>query len=467
MNFEQKRNIGFLYVIEKIIPKSGFGKKMLKKIIPFIKKNELLEELTNLMVFIEALRKESTIFNALNSILSHVKDIDGTFSRIGSDLTQTELFEIKNFCNCSNQIFNELYNLDLNLTNLPFFNLSEPFRILNKTNSDGFIISDEYSKNLASIRQEKKIITKEMISQTGENYHLLKEKHLALSAKEQEEEFFICRKLSEELLTFKEQMQTCAISIAKIDLLIQKAFLCVFEDCILPIISETSFEIINATNPSVADNLRKNNQTFTPITLSVKGATVITGANMGGKTVALKTIALNTYLALCGMPVFAEKFILPFLSFVEIVSEDLQSSERGLSSFGGEVIKINQLYQQAKRSTGLLLIDEFAGGTNAQEGAKIFSALLRALKQTPSFSILTTHFDDVCDHANLRYQIIGLSEKSKEILRNTLNVNQDNISQHMNYGLIPMDNHSEIPKNAIDVCILLGLNEEIISLIEK
>ena len=145
----------------------------------------------------------------------------------------------------------------------------------------------------------------------------------------------------------------------------------------------------------------------------------------------------------------------------------MQSSERGLSSFGGEIIKVNQLFKQAKTSRGLLLIDEFASGTNFEEGAKIFSALLRALKNTPSYALLTTHFDGVCKDATERYQIIGLTNEAKQKLNNVKNVQKENIVEYMNYGLIKTDKLTKIPKDALDICAILGMCDEILSLVEK
>ena len=52
MNFEQKKNIGFLYVIEKLSPQSGYGKKIIKKISHFSNKNDLEEEYYNLSLIL-------------------------------------------------------------------------------------------------------------------------------------------------------------------------------------------------------------------------------------------------------------------------------------------------------------------------------------------------------------------------------------------------------------------------------
>lgn len=61
-------------------------------------------------------------------------------------------------------------------------------------------------------------------------------------------------------------------------------------------------------NPQTADALHSSGRKFTPVSIELlSGSTVITGANMGGKSVAVKTLALNVLLALCGFPVFAGK----------------------------------------------------------------------------------------------------------------------------------------------------------------
>jgi len=468
MNFDQKQNIGFIHIIEKLSPKSGYGKKLLKKISPFNNKESLLEEFFNLEIVIDLIQKNNLIFDSLNSFLSHIKDISNSFNKIGNELNQIELLEIKNFCYYSILIANEIQKANLPFKNLTLPNLELAFELLNKTNSTGFIIGDEYSTTLTNIRKKKRTITQQLIHADPNNRKKFEEEHLILSVKEQEEENRICLLLSSELLIYKNKLQKASEIIGKIDLLIQKGYLLIEENGIIPKISNNNFEFIDAVNPFIAEALANNNKKFTPISITLKGVTVITGSNMGGKTVALKTVALNSYCALCGLPIFAKQATVPFLDFIEILSENLQSSERGLSSFGGEIIKINELYDMAKNKYGLLLLDEFASGTNFQEGSKIFSALLRALKNTPSFSVLTTHFDGVCDEASYRYQIIGLSASATKKLANlSTGITPNMIAEYMNYGLVKTDNSAKIPKNAIDVCKLLGLNKDIISLIEN
>lgn len=467
MNFEEKRNIGFIYLTDSLSPKSGFGKKAIKAITPYKDIKSLNEEYDNLSIILNKLKTDKKIFDGINSILAHIKDINATFLRIGENITETELFEIKNFCSLSQNLKIELNKLNINLINFTLLDTTEPFAILNKSQTEGFFISDNHSKKLAEIRAEKRKYTTLMSNLTGEQREEMRLKHLELSAKEEEEEVRLRKILSKKLTPYSEIFFKNAIAVARLDLLIQKAFLAIKNNGILPTIDKDNFKLEEASNPYISSILEENGKTFSTISIIVSGVTVITGANMGGKTIALKTVALNAFCAMCGFPVFAKSAVLPFLNFVEIVSEDLQSSERGLSSFGGEVVKVNQLFEKAKNFRGLLLIDEFASGTNVEEGAKIFSALLKALKNTPSYALLTTHFDGVCKDATERYQIIGLTNESKQKLRNRKDISKEDIAEYMNYGLIKTDKISKIPQDALDICKILGMCNEILSLIEK
>jgi len=58
---------------------------------------------------------------------------------------------------------------------------------------------------------------------------------------------------------------------------------------------------IEAFNPEIKEILEKGAKVFTPVSIDLSsGATIITGANMGGKSVTLKTIVLNLLLGQMG-----------------------------------------------------------------------------------------------------------------------------------------------------------------------
>ena len=53
-----------------------------------------------------------------------------------------------------------------------------------------------------------------------------------------------------------------------------------------------------------------------------QGVTVLTGANMGGKSVALRTIFLNLYLAQCGFYPYGEKVCFPVFDYMTFIAEE-------------------------------------------------------------------------------------------------------------------------------------------------
>lgn len=78
------------------------------------------------------------------------------------------------------------------------------------------------------------------------------------------------------------------------------------------------------TNPEKAEKLGLRGAAFTPVSIEAdRGVTLITGANMGGKSVALKTVALNVLLALAGFFVYASEATVPLFGFVEILNENM------------------------------------------------------------------------------------------------------------------------------------------------
>jgi DNA mismatch repair ATPase MutS len=192
---------------------------------------------------------------------------------------------------------------------------------------------------------------------------------------------------------------------------------------------------------------------------------------MGGKSVALKTIALNTLLALCGMYTFAENAIVSLLDNIYIISEDLESIDSGLSSFGGEILEFNRISKKINDKS-LLIMDEFARGTNPDEGAAIVKATTQWLQNKDAFSVLSTHYDNVAELAGAHYQVIGLKDIDLISLKSELavievNKGVDRIADHMNYGLYKVVGKQNCPKDALNICKLLDLDPDIVQLAEN
>ena len=133
-------------------------------------------------------------------------------------------------------------------------------------------------------------------------------------------------------------------AIGHFDLLISKAYLANALKGVKPVISNDLKCIIKeGRHPIVEGSLRKKGKSFTPISLNLnKGVAIITGANMGGKTVSLKMVGLLMAImqyGLCSGRVYGRSFI----DFI-FISGEMSNPDSGLSTFGWNAIYERIIY---------------------------------------------------------------------------------------------------------------------------
>ena len=118
---------------------------------------------------------------------------------------------------------------------------------------------------------------------------------------------------------------------------------------------------------------------------------LISGSNMSGKSTFLRTVGINTVMAMAGAPVRARSLQLtPFAIGTRIRSTD--SLQEGRSSFFTEILQIRQVFELTHASTPLLfLFDELLEGTNSNDRRIGSEGLLRALLKHGAIGIVTTH----------------------------------------------------------------------------
>lgn len=478
MDFWQRENIGFEFIKSKMLPATPFGAELVKSIRPFRKdERDILEtELSNLNKLSSNYEEVKSDINAIRRIFMQMKDVRGSI-KFGRDntLSDIELFEIKILLMQLEKLKPVVERVSDELRLDGFF--IEPVSIAvdildpDKRRIPTFSIYDEYSDTLKEIRKKKRDTELKMQSDEA-LFDELKDKRLDITVEEEKEERRIREELSVKLRPYFDTVINNINTVAKLDLLIEKYRVSKLYPSCLPQITKDTLILKDTTNPYICDILESKRLKFTPVSIEMGlGTTVLTGANMGGKSVTLKTVALNTYLALCGFFVYADSASIPAFDEIIMISEESQSVAKGLSSFGAQIVELKNLLNEVENKFVFAILDEFARGTNPKEGESLVRGLVSLLNTKKTVSLLVTHFDHVAELSKSHYQVKGLQGVSEDKISSALLTKSDDdakitaISQFMNYGIFKVDKDAKPPKEALMICRLLGLQNELLDIL--
>lgn len=117
---------------------------------------------------------------------------------------------------------------------------------------------------------------------------------------------------------------------------------------------------------------------------------IISGPNTGGKTVALKTTGLLAMMAQAGIPVPAERALLPVFDRFLADIGDAQSIEQNLSTFSSHMVNLNRIAAIAGAQS-LVLLDELGSATDPEEGAALAAAIADYFREQRCWCIISTH----------------------------------------------------------------------------
>jgi hypothetical protein len=119
---------------------------------------------------------------------------------------------------------------------------------------------------------------------------------------------------------------------------------------------------------------------------------VVSGSNMSGKSTLLRTVGVNTVLALAGGPVRASR--LRLCRFAVGATLRIQDSlQAGRSRFYAEILRVRQLVDLAANNDPplLFLLDEIFAGTNSRDRALGAEGVLRGLLERGAMGLVSTH----------------------------------------------------------------------------
>jgi DNA mismatch repair protein MutS2 len=172
--------------------------------------------------------------------------------------------------------------------------------------------------------------------------------------------------------------------------------------------SAASLLLHNARHPLLERNLKLKSIPVVPVTVELEARVphpssahfakergdsrqlIITGPNTGGKTVTLKTVGLLALMAQSGLPVPADRAIIPVFDAVLADIGDYQSIEQNLSTFSAHVTNIDFISRTATADS-LVLLDELGSATDPEEGAALAVAIASHFGTIGCMTIISTH----------------------------------------------------------------------------
>ncbi|MBI4965271.1 MAG: Smr/MutS family protein [Desulfomonile tiedjei] len=158
-----------------------------------------------------------------------------------------------------------------------------------------------------------------------------------------------------------------------------------------PELVENGFRLVGARHPLLLAADPSSVVPMDVIQTDFTTATVISGANMGGKTVALKIAGLFPLMVRCGIMVPAQEGtqVQPFARIAADIGED-QDIRTQVSSFSSHMLKIKAILDSAGPED-LVLLDELGGATDPEEGSALAMAILDELIARRCRVVVTTH----------------------------------------------------------------------------
>jgi len=149
--------------------------------------------------------------------------------------------------------------------------------------------------------------------------------------------------------------------------------------------------------------------------IDVKGKSIlITGSNMSGKTTFIRSVGINTIMALTLNTCFARTFAVPrFQIFSAILMNDDLMNDK--SFYFEEVLTIKEMIDKSQSTDPMLfLLDEIYKGTNTVERVSGGKAVLSWLNRGENLVFISTHDVELTELLDEEYDLYHFSEQVSE-----------------------------------------------------
>lgn len=424
---------GLRFMIDNLCTHSSYSRKLLLESKMMYDRTTIEKSYSVLKEFYKVVEnnEDKNVVQTLQFKLCNLKDINNTISRLALSavIDDIELFEVKNLALLSADVKNILEKLNLDkVIEIPV--LEDVVKILDP---DGlriatFYIYDSYSEELTSLRRSLK----------GKDFC---QEEIYNKVSEIEDE--IRTRLSEELKPYASLLCKTLNVMADVDLNLAKALQIKEMGLCFPTLAlDKVVSYKGIFHPEVKHILEKEKRKYQKvnITFGLKPI-IIMGANMGGKTIVLKTLSMCQFLLQFGFGIPATSADMMIYDEVFCLTTDDQSINKGLSSFAAEMKNIDAVIKATQHDKKILaLIDEPARTTNPTEGTALVSSLVKLLQEKEMSLVIVTHYN-IKTYNNRCLRVKGL------------------IDGKMNYELVETY-EGEVPHEALNIAESLGIDPQ-------
>ena len=416
---------GIRYLFDELDLKSGYARKVLLDREMMVDTDRIDAAYASLRKYFDMVVNDRRRVEDMRFRLQGLRDISGTLASLadGATLDEIEFFEIKHMAMLAE-------SLSMGTDMETVIGILDPDGLKIGT----FFLYDSYSVELRRLR--------DAVENDPDDSQLQED----LANEEDRLKKVISDKLRPHAAVLRQSLQ----EMAELDISLAAAIQMNVEGLVIPS-SGTQTTVSGMFHPGVRAVLKGRGREFQPVDFAFRlgvPATVI-GANMGGKTVALKTLCMLQYLYQFGFALPAAFAVMTPFDDIRFCIGDEQSEKTGLSSFAAEMQRIDRAVTAVdKGGRVLLLVDEPARTTNPVEGTALVAALLQLLADKPNLAlVMTTHY--TVEHAGECWRVQGLVPGTK--------------GRNMDYRLVRTAS-PEVPHEALNIARELGIDARWIDL---
>jgi DNA mismatch repair protein MutS2 len=495
--------LGFGWLANAVAPVSPYGLRRFAELVPFRPGEEASAHSRALQIVELAAQQSPDRVAAVRAMLGALPDVAGALARtaLGEALDDSDLLELLRFCETVERI-------DAGEATRAIYALLLPGR----GEAAGFYLSDAFDVNLAAARAvfaqtqaeldsargresasvaralgREEIAGDEFIVmrfglhaplpggvrvvreaatymlcalEYGEASRAALERREAAAAAVAAHEERVRARLSSVVREHLAGLDAAARALAELDVTLAAVRFAQRYDCVAAgVIAEPALYYAGARFLPLEEELAVAGRRFVPIALELRGPAVLTGPNMGGKSVALQTSGFVTLCAAFGLPVPAAAARVGLFDQIAWLGAELQERAGGLlSSYARELMALRAiLARDAARL--LIFVDEFARTTTPHEGKALVVALAELFARRSACALIATHLPGVAAAARVtHFAVRGRKGMTALPAMDDLKQALDALAASMDYTIAEVGAGDVPAADAIALAQLLGLD---------